>query len=59
MFARTISIVLIAFSASGCLGKMQFDVAPPQCTVDEKSSDCSSVPTNPSLMTEEPFFRRK
>lgn len=59
MFVRLTLIMLIAFSTSGCLGKMQFDVAPPQCTVDEKTSDCSSVPTNPGLMTEEPFFQRK
>lgn len=59
MFARLTLMLLAGISISGCLNTMQFDVAPPQCTVDEKTSDCSSVPTNPSLMTEEPFFRRK
>ena len=36
---------------------MDVDVAPPDCTVNERSTDCRTVPNAPNPMTEEEFFQ--
>lgn len=49
--------LFVVFTA--CSKNMAVNVRPPECTVDEKSSDCSTAPRQPSDMTEEPFFKDK
>lgn len=45
--------------AAACSKNMSVSVRPPECTVDEKTSDCTTAPRKPSDMTEEPFFKDK
>lgn len=57
MFLRlALTISMVSFIA-GCFSGMKVDVAPPQCTVDEKSPECYSQPKDPAPMNEEDFFR--
>jgi PBP1b-binding outer membrane lipoprotein LpoB len=57
MILRLILAGMAAMFVAGCSGGMKIDVAPPQCTVDEKSADCSTQQQEPAPMMEEDFFR--
>jgi hypothetical protein len=57
MFARLALTFAMAFIVAGCLKNMKVDVAPPACTVDEKSPECYSQPKEPSPMNEDAFFK--
>lgn len=51
-----LTVCMVSFIA-GCFNGMNVSVDSPACTVDEKSTECYTVPKEPNLMTEEEFFR--
>lgn len=56
MLRLAATVCMVSFIA-GCFNGMDVDVAPPECTVDENSPECSTVPTQPTPMTDEDFFQ--
>lgn len=57
MFIRLgLSVVIVSFIA-GCVNGMMVDVAPPDCTTNEKSAECYSQPKEPPPMSEDAFFK--
>lgn len=53
-----LSLIIASLSfVAGCVNGMKMQVAPPQCTVDEKSPECSTQQQEPDPMTEEEFFQ--
>lgn len=57
MFIRlALSICMVSFIV-GCFSGMRVDVAPPECTADENSPECRTVPIEPQPMSEEDFFQ--
>ncbi|MBM3618144.1 MAG: hypothetical protein FJX23_06305 [Alphaproteobacteria bacterium] len=57
MLIRLSAIALSALLLVACSKNMSINVAPPECTVDEKS-DCSTIRQEPNAMTDEPFFQK-
>lgn len=57
MLLRLALIVASLSFIGGCVNGMKMQVAPPQCTVDEKSSECSTQQQEPDSMMEEEFFQ--
>lgn len=58
MILRLALMISMASFIAGCFsGGMKMSVAPPQCTVNEKSPDCYSQPKEPTPMSEDSFFK--
>lgn len=60
MLFRSALLICVSLLAVACSKDMKVKVAPPTCTVNEKTdSDCDAGPKEPSAMTDEAFFQRK
>lgn len=57
MHLRIITLALSVLVLAACSKNMAINVAPPECTVDEKS-DCSTIRQEPNAMTDEAFFQK-
>lgn len=57
MIIRFSLLVLSALLLAACSKNMSINVAPPECTVGERS-DCSTIRQEPNAMTDEPFFQK-
>lgn len=59
MIIRMALLVSLVSFITGCFNGMRVGVAPPECTVDERSAKCTTAPKVPAPMTEENFFLEK
>lgn len=57
MNLRLVILACTVVALAACSKNMAINIAPPECTVDEKS-DCTTIRQNPNAMTEEAFFQK-